>query len=74
MKLPVFLCDEVGDQWTFWCPFCRCQHWHSAGAGHRVAHCHSPEGTAAFDRGYILRRRRTSQAADQQQPQQALGA
>jgi hypothetical protein len=22
-KCPVFLCDPVGDQWTFWCPTAR---------------------------------------------------
>jgi hypothetical protein len=51
---PVFLCDPVENQWTFWCPYCRTQHWHSNSRGHRVAHCFSAEGRAAFDRGYIL--------------------
>ena len=55
MKYPVFLCREVGNQWSFWCPFCQCTHWHSAGAGHRATHCHSPEGLKAMPAGYILK-------------------
>jgi hypothetical protein len=37
--LPVVLCEQVGSQWSFWCPFCKRRHWHSAEPGHRVAHC-----------------------------------
>jgi|307.fasta_scaffold1303575_2 hypothetical protein len=57
MKHPIFLCEQVGDQWSFWCPFCRKQHWHSAGYGHRGSHCWTPEGKAAMPNGYILQRR-----------------
>lgn len=35
----VFRCQQVKDQWFFWCPFCRTEHWHSVGAGHRASHC-----------------------------------
>ncbi len=32
-----------GSQIAFWCPFCRCVHYHGGGGGngggHRVAHC-----------------------------------
>jgi hypothetical protein len=59
MQHPVFLCDQVQDQWTFWCPFCQFQHWHSAGPGHRVSHCFTPEGKEAMPNGYVLRKRDT---------------
>ncbi len=44
---------------TFWCPFCKCEHVHGAGArrgngdGHRVAHCHVAESPFR-ERGYVL--------------------
>jgi hypothetical protein len=63
IKYPIFLCDETDrGQWTFWCPFCRKQHWHGAGSGHRGSHCWSPEGRAAMPEGYILRRKITHPA------------
>ena len=44
--LPVVRCreetwDDGTKRWVFWCPFCRCEHVHSAGPGHRTAHCGS---------------------------------
>lgn len=55
-KLPVFLCTEIGapnrKQWTFWCPFCHHDHFHSAERGSRVAHC-GPD-SALFGKEYML--------------------
>lgn len=55
--LPLFLCEVVGDQWRFWCPFCREHHVHGAGAGrraeHRIAHCHRP--SPLRDGGYFIK-------------------
>ena len=45
------------ERWRFWCPFCNKHHSHSAGPGHRVAHCHNPESPFTQDGGYILRLR-----------------
>jgi hypothetical protein len=39
--------------WTFLCPHCCRRHMHSAGPGHRVAHCHDPASPFARD-GYVL--------------------
>ena len=44
--LPIVRCREETSadgtkRWVFWCPFCQCEHIHSAGLGHRVAHCGS---------------------------------
>ncbi|HEV6968101.1 hypothetical protein [Roseateles sp.] len=49
--LPVFACKTGSHTWTFWCPHCRIEHTHGAGAGHRVAHCASGPYKA---RGYVL--------------------
>jgi len=44
---------------AFWCPWCKCEHTHGAGAepgngdGHRVAHCHTPD-SPFIDTGYVL--------------------
>lgn len=50
-ELPVFRCATGTRTWSFWCPHCRAQHTHGAGAGHRVAHCASGPYKA---RGYVL--------------------
>jgi hypothetical protein len=59
MKVPVVLCKPInfgeGARWRFWCPFCRKYHTHGAAPGHRVAHCHTEEGYAAWPEGYELR-------------------
>jgi hypothetical protein len=40
----------------FWCRFCHSKHVHGAvSLGHRVAHCHSEEGRAAYPHGYVLK-------------------
>lgn len=53
---PVFRCRESGfgseATWHFWCPYCRKEHTHGAGAGHRVAHC--PRPTPLTATGYYL--------------------
>jgi hypothetical protein len=53
---PIIPCmpSPDGKTWKFWCPHCRVLHHHSAGDGHRVAHCHTDAGQAAFPDGYIL--------------------
>jgi hypothetical protein len=39
--------------WVMWCEDCRRWHYHGAGPGHRVAHCHSR--ASRYDHlGYIL--------------------
>jgi hypothetical protein len=56
---PVFLCEPLSDDpgiWRFWCPFCKCWHNHSAGAGHVWAHCSNLHGSPFHEHGYILRR------------------
>ena len=54
MKYPVVECEDLGGGcWRFWCEHCRKHHVHSAGAGHRVAHC-GPNSPYRVD-GYILR-------------------
>lgn len=53
---PTFICWEGTRQkvktWSFHCPYCRTVHTHSAGEGHRVAHCH--EGSPFRNGGYFL--------------------
>lgn len=48
----VFRCHRRGDQWAFWCPWCRAEHWHSAEAGHRAAHC--MRSAPWYNQGYWL--------------------
>lgn len=57
--VPVFKCDVIKpkrrggvETYEFWCPYCLKSHIHSAGDGHRTAHCgdESPMKTT----GYIL--------------------
>jgi hypothetical protein len=64
-KLPVVLCEVIEPKqpgqvplWRFWCPFCKVYHQHSAGPGHRVAHC-ADESSPFFGGGYILKLDRT---------------
>lgn len=40
--------------WVVWCAFCNKWHQHSAGEGHRVAHCHHHEGSPYHPHGYNL--------------------
>ena len=58
-RYPVFLCEPNTRKGitmlSFWCPYCAAKHTHGAPPGHRVAHCHSPEGMAAFPQGYIIK-------------------
>jgi hypothetical protein len=36
---PLFLCEVAGDQWRFWCPYCRVRHVHdSDGHARRPVH------------------------------------
>ena len=57
-KYPVVLCEPVGcadtARWRFKCPHCRKYHYHGAKPGHRVAHCMSKEGKAAWPEGYEI--------------------
>lgn len=55
-RLPVVLCDRDGSTWRFWCPFCRVEHVHGAGAGHRAAHCFA-SASPFNETGYILKKR-----------------
>ena len=58
-NIPVILCEERSDLpggMTFWCPFCKHQHFHGEGEGHRSAHCSED---SPFDKtGYILKLRK----------------
>ncbi|MBP1934889.1 hypothetical protein [Ammoniphilus resinae] len=38
-----------------WCPFCQCWHHHSAGEGHRIAHC-TDNKSPFHDGGYVLKK------------------
>jgi hypothetical protein len=50
---PTVLCEPHFAQWRFWCRFCRRYHLHSAGEGHRVAHC--VDDQSPYRRtGYVL--------------------
>ena len=51
---PVLDAYEDGACWRVWCVYC--QQWHSPGrgAGHRVAHCHTPT-SPYLQTGYTLR-------------------
>jgi hypothetical protein len=55
---PVVLCVPSSDgvYLSFYCPHCRTLHSHGAagGAGHRLPHCHTAAGMAAYPYGYIL--------------------
>lgn len=50
--LPVFRCTTGSRLWTFFCPWCRTEHIHGEGAGHRVSHC--LDGSPFKARGYVL--------------------
>ena len=55
---PVVLCvpSPDGVHLSFHCPHCRTLHSHGAagGPGHRLSHCHTEAGMAAYPYGYIL--------------------
>jgi hypothetical protein len=53
VKCRVRKCSDGRTEWKFWCPFCRCEHTHGAGPGHRGAHCHDAQ-SPFLDGGYIL--------------------
>lgn len=50
---PVVLCKVTRTGWIFWCDFCRKDHTHSIGPGHRVAHCHNYQ-SRFYATGYVL--------------------
>jgi hypothetical protein len=55
---PTFLCEQIDGNpptWRFWCPFCHEHHVHGTGPGHRIAHCSTAAGLAAFPHGYVLK-------------------
>lgn len=53
---PTFECTPTNDgSWKFVCPHCEREHWHSSGAGHRAAHCHSGP---FVDEGYYLTKKK----------------
>jgi hypothetical protein len=47
---PVILAVRVGGLLTFWCPFCKRQHWHGPANGHRQAPLHQPGIAVPGDR------------------------
>jgi hypothetical protein len=52
--IPVVMVKETKTRdgsryWEFWCPFCLTVHVHSAGPGHRHAHCFSVCGMCRED-------------------------
>jgi len=56
--IPIILCKEREDinlrgAMKFYCPYCRKNHCHGTGEGHRIAHCHNEK--SLFERhGYII--------------------
>jgi hypothetical protein len=57
-EYPLFLCEVVGDQWRFWCPYCRVRHMHDSDGYarrpvHREALCHTDSPLKAT--GYLLK-------------------
>jgi hypothetical protein len=50
----VFLCEAspCERQWHFRCPYCRKDHYHGAGEGHRNAHCY--DETPVSKTGYYV--------------------
>jgi hypothetical protein len=57
-KYPVFLCEQINSDpptQRFWCSFCVAHHVHGMGPGHRIAHCSTEAGLAAFPNGYVLK-------------------
>ena len=60
-KYPI-IWRKKGSEWTDTCPFCRGEHVHGTGNGHRVAHCENDNTVVLSDGtllssvyGYILR-------------------
>ena len=51
-KIPVYECENVDGQLTFYCISCMKTHRHGGGEGHRVAHCIDKD---AHPNGYILK-------------------
>jgi len=50
--ISIILCHRKRYQYVFYCQYCRHDHYHGIGDGHRVAHC---AGETLFkDRGYYL--------------------
>lgn len=45
---------KEGSQLTFYCDYCRTNHFHGLGGGHRGAHCHVPT-SPYLKRGYVLK-------------------
>jgi hypothetical protein len=64
--LPIVECEELihhdgTPAWRFYCLSCRKWHWHSAGAGHRQAHCHNPD-SPYYSTGYVLVRSKVTRS------------
>lgn len=54
VDIPVLLAVELPNKsLKVWCPFCRKNHIHGIGGGHRNAHCIKP--TPFTETGYILK-------------------
>ncbi len=54
-ETPTILCYEAqsGKSWAFFCDHCQATHFHGPIAGHRQAHCLSPNSPYA-NTGYFL--------------------
>jgi len=52
--IPTVFVVRVGEQFTFFCYYCKRDHWHGAREGHRVAHCCS-ESSPYYKTGYFLK-------------------
>ncbi len=59
VKIPIVLCTHRTDNFPeglqFYCDFCKKNHLHGEGEGHRVAHCHN-ENSPFEKTGYILQK------------------
>lgn len=51
-KIPIIHAWREGRQLIFWCPYCRKEHYHGLGDGHRAAHCFRE--SPYRETGYIL--------------------
>jgi hypothetical protein len=53
-EIPIVWCNVIGNDWSFWCSYCRKRHLHGGGPGHRTAHCHNSNSPYNVG-GYILK-------------------
>lgn len=51
--IPLLQATEDGTTWRVWCPYCRREHIHGNGPGHRVAHCLNPH-SPFLESGYFI--------------------